>query len=404
MVRPWIPALVWLAASDISSIPEAMAPISSNNDGKTATGSFIIECKNSHEVEKLANNIKQAGGEVLDKFNSRFFYGLSVGSVPSGMDRKAPAEDYDISPNAEIKSELERDAGGQLRPTGRNSEPHQSRDTGNDAWHLAMTQVDKMRKEGFTGTGIKPDPIKAESVNGKADIKLGKDSFVLGPGASETIEVIVNGTDSTSLSIPYLCLAGALRSAGRIYPGKPVLKIAGADGESTYPSTDAFVFNDPQSGQKPGPSNSVERKDAGVSLDKVFVAIHLPLASPKLRLDMVPLTLCSSSPDFKPQNTSQAGPDLSQACVLDEMVTKFAGTKCIGQLSGSPFSLFSRQSDTINITHWNGSFAPGQYAPPGRYQFALHALALFGNPDNESDWHTSLSNDFSIAYKHKIKL
>ncbi|KHO10789.1 zinc finger domain-containing protein [Metarhizium robertsii ARSEF 23] len=128
--------------------------------------------------------------------------------------------------------------------------------------------------------------------------------------------VIVNGTDGTSLSIPYLGLAGSLRSAWRIYPGKPVLKIAGADGESTYPSTDAFVFNDLQSGQKPGPSNSVERKDAGASLDKVFVAIHLPLASPKLRLDMVLLTLCSSSLDFKPQNTSQAGPDPRLACPM----------------------------------------------------------------------------------------
>lgn len=117
--------------------------------------------QNSHEVEKLANDIKQAGGEVLDKFNSRFFYDLSVGSVPIGMDRKALTEDYDILPNAEIKLELERDAGGQLRPTGRNSEPHQSRDTGNDAWHLAMTQVDKMHKEGFTGTGIKVAIIDA---------------------------------------------------------------------------------------------------------------------------------------------------------------------------------------------------------------------------------------------------
>lgn len=155
MVRPWIPALVWLAASGVSSTPEAMAPIPTKNDGKAATGSFIIECKNSHEVVKLANDTKQAGGELLDKFNSRFFYGLSVGSVSSGMDIQALTEGYGISPNAEIKSELERDAGGQPQPTGRNSEPHQSRDTGNDAWHLAMTQGDKMHKEGFTGTGIK---------------------------------------------------------------------------------------------------------------------------------------------------------------------------------------------------------------------------------------------------------
>ncbi|KFG79486.1 subtilisin-like serine protease PR1C [Metarhizium anisopliae] len=192
-------------------------------------------------------------------------------------------------------------------------------------------------------SSFEPDPIKVEAVNAKADIKLSKDSFIFDPGASGTIEVtatdpsglglerlpiwscwvIVNGTDDTSLSIPYLGLAGSPRSAGRIHP-------------------DAFIFNDPQSGQKPGPSNSVERKDAGASLAKVFVGIHLPLASPKLHLDIVPLTLCSSSPDFKPQNTSQAGPDLSQACVLDEMVTEFAGTKSIGQLSGSPFSLFSR--------------------------------------------------------------
>ncbi|EXU95941.1 peptidase S8 family protein [Metarhizium robertsii] len=355
MVRPWIPALVWLAASDSYRL-------------------LHHRIQKQPRGGKLASDIEQAGGEVLDKFNSRFFYGLSVGS---------------------------------------------------GYWHLAMTQVDKMHKEGFTGTGIKvdiidtgvnpptlsfndtdyrvasislcitntarsqvtcqlssqhattlytaqpsffePDPIKAESPRKPLKLRL-PTYLALNLSACPSGLVIVNGTDGTSLSIPYLGLAGSLRSAWRIYPGKPVLKIAGADGESTYPSTDAFVFNDLQSGQKPGPSNSVERKDAGASLDKVFVAIHLPLASPKLRLDM------------------------------------FAGTKSVGQLPGSPFNLFSRQTGTIDITHWNGSFAPGQYAPSGRYQFALHALALFGNPDNESDLHTSLLNDFSIAYKHKIKL
>ncbi|KID83698.1 subtilisin-like serine protease PR1C [Metarhizium guizhouense ARSEF 977] len=709
MVRPWISALVWLAASGVSSTLGAKSPISTENDGKTATGSFIIECTNSNDVEKLANDIKEAGGEVLKKFNSRFFYGLSVGSIRSGVDIKALAEGCHIEPNAEIKLELERDAGEQLQRNGSNSEPLQSRDTENYNWHLEVTQIDKMHKEGFTGTGIKvaivdtgvdythealggcfgpgcrvafghnfaddgkkgdpmdchghgtflaglvggkslnytgaapsatlmayrvydcngtgsvgsimegwlkaaeegahiivsavghetswsqdllartvariaasgvvcvspvgnsprkgpfyavnpstgrgvisvsafdpkfvgglssygptwdldikpslgapgvevpytimrdescqnarepgtslaapivagvaaivaqslgdgsngtwtfnstevrgrlmstakpkhtfgrtrftsviqqggglinawdaahtttivdppslafndtdhrvasislritnkaksevtyqlssqhattlytaelrpsePDPIRAKAITDKADIKISKDSFVLGPGASETIEVtatdpsdldlerlpiwsgwvIVSGTDGTSLSIPYLAFILAAR-------------------------TDAFVFNDPQNGQKPGPSNSVERKDAGESLAKASVAVHVPLASPRLRLDIVPLTLCSSSPGSKPQNTSQAGPDLSQACVPNEIITEFAGTKSIGQLPGSPFFFVARRDESENIAHWDGSFAPGQYAPPGR-----------------------LTNEFSIAYKHNIK-
>lgn len=96
-------------------------------------------------------------------------------------------------------------------------------------------------------SSFEPDPIKAEAVNAKADIKLSKDSFIFDPGASGTIEVtatdpsglglerlpiwsgwvIANGTDDTSLSIPYLGLAGSPRSAGRIHPGQPVLKIPG---------------------------------------------------------------------------------------------------------------------------------------------------------------------------------
>ncbi|KID88656.1 subtilisin-like serine protease PR1C, partial [Metarhizium majus ARSEF 297] len=215
-----------------------------------------------------------------------------------------------------------------------------------------------------------PHPIRAQAVTGEADIKFSKDSFVLGSGASETIQVtatdpsglkperlpiwsgwvIVNGTDGTSLSIPYLGLAGSLRSAATIYPSSVVIKIPGPKGESNYPR----------------PSNSVEQKDTGESVDKVSATAYVPLASPRLRFDIVPLTPCSSSPGSKPLNTSQAGPDLSQACVPNEIITEFAGTKSIGQLQGSPLLFVDRQDESESLAHWDGSFAPGQYAPPGR--------------------------------------
>ncbi|KAM3503948.1 hypothetical protein MY11210_008523 [Beauveria gryllotalpidicola] len=281
-------------------------------------------------------------------------------------------------------------------------------------------------------TLINPDPMIAEPVdNASADIKISQDSLTLGPGLSATVQVtatdpsgvdqeripvwsgwiVVNGTDGSNLTVPFLGVAGSLRSLNTLYNAFPELKIAGPkpDDDPVRAGTTTFLFKNPPQGQRPGLPGSIAQQDAGKNVSSILVGTYLPFGSPLLRFDIVPLSICSPSPDSN--NGTRTGSVLSENCVPSGNLTEYGGVKSIGQPRGSPVSYVGRHTESKDIDiSWDGSFQPGQnatageirYAPPGRYQLAVHVLVHFGDAANSSDWQTFTTNEFSIAYEHNI--
>ncbi|OAA39600.1 subtilisin-like protease [Beauveria brongniartii RCEF 3172] len=281
-------------------------------------------------------------------------------------------------------------------------------------------------------TLINPDPMVTEPVNNApADIKISQDSLTLGPGLSATVQVtaadpsgldparipvwsgwiVVNGTDGSNLTVPFLGVAGSLRPLNTLYNAFPELKIAGPkpDDDPVRAGTTKFLFKNPEQGQRPGLSGSIAQQDAGKKVSSILVGTYLPFGSPMLRFDIVPLDICSPSPASN--SGTGTGSALSENCVPSGNLTEYGGVKSIGQPRGSPVSYVERHTEFKDVdVSWDGSFKPGQdatageirYAPPGRYQLAVHVLVHFGDAANPSDWQTFTSNEFSIAYEHNI--
>ncbi|ODA79101.1 hypothetical protein RJ55_04692 [Drechmeria coniospora] len=262
-------------------------------------------------------------------------------------------------------------------------------------------------------------PSSGEAVNATANIKLSQTSVVVGPGQSVTVDVsaadpsgldakrlplwsgwvAIKGSDGRKLTVPYLGLGGSLRSATVLDPASALRTLANSE----------FVLPDPPNGQKPGPSGEIKQSRAAIRGPAISTEIDLVLGSPQLRVDIVPLDLCSASGPVnakrvgsraaagfaKRSNTTEL--DLSKACVPDSMVTEVSGVKSIGQLPGYPNHHVKRGSVQLD---WAGEFAPGQYAPPGRYKIVARALSIMGEAANEAHWQIIESPVFSISYTH----
>ncbi|KAM3433199.1 hypothetical protein MY4824_006122 [Beauveria thailandica] len=279
-------------------------------------------------------------------------------------------------------------------------------------------------------TRIRADPMVLERVyNAPADIKISQDSLTLGPGLSATVQVtaadpsgldqaripvwsgwiVVNGTDGSNLTVPFLGVAGSLRPLNILNNAFPELKIVGPDHYPVIAGTTKFLFENPPQGQRPGLSGSIARQDAGKKVAYILVGTYLPFGSPQLRFDIIPLDICSPSPASN--NGTYTGRVLSENCVPSGNLTEYGGVKSIGQPRDSPVHYVKRHTERKDYDIiWDGSFKPGQnatageirYAPPGRYQLAVHVLAHFGDAANSSDWQTFTTKEFSIAYDHNI--
>ncbi|KID75521.1 Thermophilic serine proteinase [Metarhizium brunneum] len=273
--------------------------------------------------------------------------------------------------------------------------------------HLAATTLYT-----FSPGGTKPG--QGEHAQATADIKLSLRSFTLGPGQSATVDVsaeeplgldasrlplwsgwvAITGSDGTNLTAPYLGLSGSLRSATSLHPN--TLRVRWADPNNVTPldKNASVVFLDPPSGQRPGSPASIGELTQIFS-GNLFFRLSL-LASPQVLMDIVPLDLCPLGTDT---STVQGPPDLSMNCVPSSMVKDSRGLKSIGQVAGFPRYYASRNAVGVE-GEWDGAYAKGQYAPPGRYKIVARALAVFGDASNPSDWQLTESPAVFILYLH----
>ncbi|KAL1897336.1 hypothetical protein Sste5346_004072 [Sporothrix stenoceras] len=205
--------------------------------------------------------------------------------------------------------------------------------------------------------------------------------------------IAINGSDGSGLSLPYLGVVGSMRSltvldsvqtylgkvpvgagtpavgvgAQRIAPNSlfvlPMQKnLTAADGQQQLNLTDAQQA-------------ALIRANQSTSL--VQANLNFVMGSPLIRADLVPVKLCSS-----PNTPAPALQDI-------------LGYKTLGSIQGFPVQWMSR--DTFNST-WDGSMADGTYAPPGLYKIVFHALHIFGDPNQPSDYDIVETDPFRITY------
>ena len=227
---------------------------------------------------------------------------------------------------------------------------------------------------------IYPMPFPNEPVDGAASLKFSDSSVTIAPGRSHNIKVsptapsgidakrlpvwsgwvAINGTDGSSLSIPYQGISGSMRSSTVL--GAKDTWIAKSTDKDANPVAPNSTFT------IPGPGN------AGANDTLPELAINLALGSRLVRADIVPLTTCP------PKN----------------ITVKYKGINTIGQPYGFPAEYLTRGLSPIP---WDGRLDSGNYAPPGKYRFVVRALRIFGNPKKDDDWDVSTSPGFFIKYE-----
>jgi subtilisin family serine protease len=221
-------------------------------------------------------------------------------------------------------------------------------------------------------------PFVNEAVDVYATLEFSKSTVTLGAGSSDSIDVmptppqglnpdrlgvwtgyvVINGTDGTSLSLPYQGLTGSLHDHKVLQEEDTWIAVNGDENYTPVPANTTFTI--PPPGQATGD-------------DKLPVfAIFLALGSRKVVAHLQPMTTCP------PKNTFQV-----------------SGYKSIGSPAGFP-ALWSSRG--LGAFVWDGQLADGNYAAPGKYRLVVWALRIFGDENNEEDWDLSISPGFKIKY------
>uniref|UniRef100_A0A8H7K114 Peptidase S8/S53 domain-containing protein n=1 Tax=Bionectria ochroleuca TaxID=29856 RepID=A0A8H7K114_BIOOC len=214
---------------------------------------------------------------------------------------------------------------------------------------------------------IYPAAFPNEPVDARATLDFSEDKVTIPAGGSATVEVLptppegldaerlalwsgyvaVNGSDGTSLSLPYQGLTGSLYD--HIVLGAEDAWVAYSNDENYNPAPGNTTFTLPAQGTEAGD-------------DAVLPALvaYLALGSSQLRADVVPLT-----------------------------------TSPIGQLDGLPLWYLPRGA---TIQTWTGLLDNGKYAPEGKYKIVTRALRINGDADKEGDWDVAETQVFGIKY------
>lgn len=226
-----------------------------------------------------------------------------------------------------------------------------------------------------------PAPFPNDAIKSYASVKITLQQVTLPAGKAITIDVIptpprgvdakrlalwsgyitVNGTDGTSLSVPYQGLTGSLHKQQVLYLEDSW--ISNSNDDKLAPVDNGTVFT------IPAPGNA-KPTDVLPSL-----VVSPAFGSRLVRADLVLL----STP---PRNTKIT-------------TTKFFETKSIGQPAGSPLLWASRGPTPLT---WSGELTDNKFAPPGTYKVVFHALRIFGNEKKKEDWDVSESPAFTIKY------
>ena len=223
------------------------------------------------------------------------------------------------------------------------------------------------------------EPFINEAVDVYATLEFSKSTVTLAAGSSESIDltptppeglnperlgvwtgyVVINGTDGTSLSLPYQGLTGSLHDHKVLNEEDTWIAVNGDEDVTPVAANTTFLI--------PPPGQATRDDELPV------FAIFLALGSRKVVAHLQPMTTCP------PKNTFQ--------------VSEY---KSIGSPAGFP-ALWNPRG--LGTYLWDGQLADGNYAAPGKYRLVVWALRIFGDENNEDDWDLSISPRFRIEYR-----
>lgn len=174
--------------------------------------------------------------------------------------------------------------------------------------------------------------------------------------------ITINGSDSSSLSLPYLGVAGSLHSATVLDPALTYLSSSLDVGDAPVSANHSFLL--------PPPGHSNDNQYSANSTDYPRLFINLALGSAVVRVDVVPTS-------------------------SDAATTESLGLATIGDAYTTPLEYQPRGPQ---LQTWDGRLASGEYAPAGSYRLAVRALKIFGDRNSADDYELAETTEFSIRY------
>lgn len=175
--------------------------------------------------------------------------------------------------------------------------------------------------------------------------------------------IAINGTDGSSLSLPYMGVYGSMHSSPVLNAPATFLSSKLDTNDTAVPANHTFVLPPPGHVNDTAYANKTDLPKA---------VVELAMGSALVRVDVVPISTC------KPVNS-----------------TTVLGTTTIGQIANSPFVYQPRGQFTSS---WDGKLADGTYAPSGVYKLAVKALRIFGDPKLASEYDSTETVSFRIRY------
>jgi hypothetical protein len=231
---------------------------------------------------------------------------------------------------------------------------------------------------------ITPDTFPNELVPSYASLSFSAATFTIPAGQRKKITVTaapptgldakrlpvysgyiaINGSDSSSLSLPYLGVYGSMHSAVVLDAAATYLSSSLDTNDTAVPANRTFILP---------PAGHVNDTAYANRTDLPVAVVELAMGSALVRVDVVPVQTC------KPVNS-----------------TVVFGTTTIGQVEGAPFVYQPRGQFKLT---WDGQLADGSYAPSGVYKFAIKALRIFGDARVATEYDATETVSFRIRYR-----
>ncbi|KAM5351133.1 hypothetical protein ACJ41O_003856 [Fusarium nematophilum] len=250
------------------------------------------------------------------------------------------------------------------------------RNTGTRQVEFHISHVPAVTMYTLVENTIYPASFPNDFAAKQATLTFSESKVSLPPGGSVVVEVLptppegidakrlpvwsgyvaINGTDGSSLSLPYQGLTGSLHNSTVLGPRdtwiakSTDINLAPVKANSTWPLP------------KPGTANN--------ATDELPMLVwFLALGSAKLHADIIPLA---------------------------KNATGTAVGKSIGEPVDFPMLWNAMGANTLP---WTGELADGSFAPAGQYIVRYKALRIFGDEKRNEDWDFALSPAFSISYE-----
>lgn len=182
--------------------------------------------------------------------------------------------------------------------------------------------------------------------------------------------ITINGSDASALALPYVGLAGSLKSTTILDVDATNLtsSLTSSGNASAVAPGRTFLL------PPPGRSNDTQFQPNVTDVPQVQFAMLMPTAV--MRVDVVPVSV--------PSGTN---------------ITESLGLRTIGDVFMSPFQYLPRtKKGQPNTLNWDGRLATDEYAPEGTYKFVVRTLKMFGDRNNVDDYEVDELVEFGIKY------